>query len=60
MDNELTPAAREAMLEFAVNAAGGGHDMTGFEPVDDQDGRPNGFDYLYSGGSQCWILFLPR
>jgi hypothetical protein len=31
------------MLEIAVNAAAAGHELGGFEPVDDTDGRANGW-----------------
>ena len=34
--------AHESMLSVAVNAAAGGHDMSGFDPVQDADGQPNG------------------
>ena len=34
--------AHESMLSIAVNAAAGGHDLSGFEPVVDADGQPNG------------------
>lgn len=40
--NEQT-AANEVMLEIAVNAAAAGHDLGGFEPVEDADGRANGW-----------------
>ena len=38
------PKAREAMLEVMVNVAGGGHDLTGFDPIQDQDRDPNGYE----------------
>lgn len=38
-----TAEVRESMLEIAVNAAAAGHDLTGFEPVQDADGEPNGY-----------------
>lgn len=44
MMTTISEEARESMMEIAVNAAGGGHDLTGFEPVEDQDGRPNGYE----------------
>jgi len=37
-----TTAANETMLQIAVNAAAAGHDLSGFEPVQDADGQPNG------------------
>ena len=37
------PEAREAMLEIMVDAAFGDHDLTSFEPVQDHDGDPNGY-----------------
>ena len=33
-----TAAAYESMLEIAVNAAAGGHNLTGFEAVEGPDG----------------------
>jgi len=39
----LGQKARSSMLEIAVNGAAGGHDLTGFEPVQDHDDRPNGY-----------------
>lgn len=35
---------REAILEAQAEAALGGHDLGPFEPVEDQDGRPNGYE----------------
>ena len=35
--------ARESMLEIMVDAAFGDHDLASFKPVQDQDGRPNGY-----------------
>ena len=50
----ITPA-QEAMLELAVNAAGGGHDLAAFEPVKDKDGRPDGFQARCKlCGATCW------
>ncbi len=37
-------AVNESMREHAINAAGSGHDLTGFDLVQDQDGRPNGYE----------------
>lgn len=39
----VTAAAKESMLEIAVNAASGGHDLSGFGLVEDHDGQPNGY-----------------
>ena len=38
-----TAAAKESMLETAVNAAAAGHDLTAFEPVEDANGNANGY-----------------
>ena len=35
-------AVNESMLEIAINAAGSGHDLGPFEPVEDGNGKPNG------------------
>ena len=35
--------ARESMLSVAVNAAAAGHNLSGFQPVEDSDGRPDGY-----------------
>ena len=35
---KLSAAARESMLEIAVNATAGGHDLSSFEAVDDSGG----------------------
>ena len=32
-------AVNESMREHAINAAGSGHDLTGFDLVQDQDGQ---------------------
>ena len=48
-------AANESMLEIAVNAAAAGHDLGGFEPVDDTDGRPAGYQArCRSCGRTAW------
>lgn len=39
----LSAEEKAAMLEIAVNAAGMGHDLGGFEPVQDEDGNPTGY-----------------
>jgi hypothetical protein len=39
-----SPAANESMLEIAVNAAAAGHDLTGFEKVDEAVGLPEGYE----------------
>ena len=39
----VTAPANESMLEIAVNAAAGGHDLGGFGLVHDHDNNPNGY-----------------
>ncbi len=39
----VTAPAKESMLEIAVDAAAGGHDLGGFGLVVDHDGNPNGY-----------------
>jgi hypothetical protein len=39
----VTAPAKEAMLKIAVDAAAGGHDLSGFGLVLDPDGEPNGY-----------------
>ena len=41
---QYPPKARESMLEIMVDAAYGDHDLGGFEPVDDYNGDPNGYE----------------
>lgn len=54
--NGRMDAANEGMLQIAVNAAAGGHDMTGFEPVQDQDGDPNGHQAVCRRcGLSAWV-----
>ena len=49
-------AANESMLEIAVNAAAAGHDLGGFDPVDDADGRPAGYQARCRGcGRTAWV-----
>ena len=39
----VTAPAKESMLEIAVNAAAGGHDLGGFGLVHDHNNNPNGY-----------------
>ena len=39
----MTKAANEAMLEVAVNAVAGGHDLTGFEMVANANRHESGY-----------------
>ena len=39
---KYSASERTSMLEIAVNAAAAGHDLAGFEPVQDGDGRDSG------------------
>jgi hypothetical protein len=39
----VTAPAKETMLEIAVDAAAGGHDLSGFGLVLDHDGDPKGY-----------------
>jgi hypothetical protein len=39
----MTKAANEAMLEVAVNAVAGGHDLTGFAMVADANRHKSGY-----------------
>jgi len=50
--------ANESMLQIAVNAAAAGHDLTGFEPVEDMDGNPNGYEAKCRHcGQTAWVYF---
>jgi hypothetical protein len=40
---QISPKTRARILELAVNVTSGNHDLGGFEPVDDYDGAPNGY-----------------
>jgi len=40
---KYSAAARESMLDIAAAAALAGHDLAGFEPVEDGDGDPHGY-----------------
>ena len=40
----MTTAANDSMLQIAINAAAAGHDLTGFQPVQDEDDNPNGYE----------------
>jgi hypothetical protein len=49
-------AAGDTMLQIAVNAAAGNHDLTAFEPVDDDDGRSNGHQaQCRRCGQSAWV-----
>ena len=49
-------AANESMLEIAVNAAAAGHDLSGFEPVQDGDAKPNGYQAkCRKCGQTAWV-----
>jgi hypothetical protein len=41
---QISPETRASMLELAVNATSGNHELDGFEAVDDYDGRHNGYE----------------
>ena len=49
-------SANDSMLEIAVNALAAGHDLSGFEPVQDQDGDPNGYQARCKRcGASVWV-----
>ena len=50
--------ANDSMLEIAVTAATAGHDLTGFEPVTDQDDNSNGYEARCRNcGQTAWVDF---
>ena len=54
----LIPILNQSMLEIAVNAAATGHYLGGFEPVDDTDGRPAGYQArCRKCGRTAWVGF---
>ena len=53
---QFSTFAQESMLQIAVDAAAGGHDLSGFEPVQDADGQPNGFQATCKRcGLTAWV-----
>ena len=49
-------SANEAMLEIAVNSSAAGHDLSGFEPVEDADGRHTGYQARCRNcGQTAWV-----
>jgi hypothetical protein len=54
----MTKAADETMLEIAVNAAAGGHDLSGFELVGNSDGHKAGYQARCRNCDQIvWVGF---
>lgn len=56
MSQVMTDAARESMLEVMVNAALTGHDLAGFEPVNEAGSHSTGWQAVcrLCGGS-VWV-----
>ena len=51
-----TAATNKSMLEITVNVAASGHDLRGFYPVEDADGRPNeSQDKCRKCGRTAWV-----
>ena len=54
--SDTTEAANESMLAIAVDAAAAGHDLTGFEPVEDDHAVLRGYQaQCRRCGKTAWV-----